>query len=190
MRNTLFVSLIVGTALLFSTLASGQSSSIQPGTQVRGLLINEVEAGKALDIASDEISETVLSEGLFFKAAGFAYLEQNRESYVNMVELLNENATGFEIAIAGLDTMPDVPSQVVTIAMIFFPESADEIYSIASQMGVLSEDDALLAAINAGIDPTTLTATAAGANGNSVSPLGVGTGAAGAGGGDTTVSAN
>ena len=74
--------------------------------------------------------------------------------------------------------------------MIFFPESADEIYGIASQMGMLSEDDALLAAINAGIDPTTLTATAAGADGNAVSPLGVGTGAAGAGGGDTTVSAN
>lgn len=59
--------------------------------------------------------------------------------------------------------MSEAPTEVVTIAMIFFPESADEIYSIALQMGVINEDDALLAAINAGIDPTTLTATAAGA---------------------------
>ena len=61
---------------------------------------------------------------------------------------------------------------------------------MGSEMCIRDRDDALLAAINAGIDPTTLTATAAGADGNAVSPLGVGTGAAGAGGGDTTVSAN
>jgi hypothetical protein len=190
MRNSAFLSLLVSAVMLLSPMLQAQESSIAPGTQVRGLLVSEVEAGAELNTASSKVSNTVLTEGLYFDAAGLAYLQQNRASYESMVTLLNENASGFEITIAGLDSMPDVPTQVVTIAMIFFPESADEIYSIASQMGMISEDDALLAAINAGIDPTTLTATAAGANGNTVSPLGVGTGAAGAGGGDTTVSAN
>jgi hypothetical protein len=190
MRNSALLSLFVSALLLLSPISHAQESSVAPGTKVRGLLVSEVEAGKELSAASSEVSSTVLSEGLYFDATGRTYLEQNRSSYESMVTLLNENASGFEITIAGLDTMPEIPAQVVTIAMIFFPESADEIYSIASQMGMLSEDDALLAAINAGIDPTTLTATAAGANGNDFSPLGVGTGAAGAGGGDTTVSAN
>ncbi|WP_420935751.1 hypothetical protein ACOJR9_07915 [Alteromonas sp. A081] len=190
MRNSAFLSFLVSIVLLLSPVAQAQEASVAPGTQVRGLLINEVEAGADLITASSKISEAVLTEGLYFDAEGLAYLQQNRQSYESMVTLLNENASGFEITIAGLDSMPEIPTQVVTIAMIFFPESADEIYGIASQMGMLSEDDALLAAINAGIDPSTLTATAAGADGNNVSPLGVGTGAAGAGGGDTTVSAN
>lgn len=190
MGNTAFLSLLVSVVLLLSPVALAQEASIAPGTKVRGLLVSEVETGTDLNIASNRVSDTVLNEGLYFDAASLAYLQQNLASYKNMVNLLNENASGFEITIAGIEAMPEIPTQVVTIAMIFFPESADEIYGIASQMGVISEDDVLLAAINAGIDPTTLTATAAGASGVNVSPLGVGTGAAGAGGGDTTVSTN
>ena len=130
------------------------------------------------------------NEGMFFDAAGLSYLSEHRAAYQSMVSLLNDNATGFEIAIAGFGELPDQPSQVVTIAVLMFPEDANEIYNIALQMQVISEEDALLAVINAGVDPSTLTATAAGAAGNTFSPLGVGTGAAGAGGGDTTISAN
>ena len=124
----------------------------------------------AIEQAAEEVSQTVLNEGMFFDAAGLSYLSENQAAYQSMVALLNDNATGFEIAIAGFGDLPDQPAQVVTIAILMFPEDANEIYNIALQMQVISEEDALLAVINAGVDPSTLTATAAGAAGNTFSP--------------------
>lgn len=189
MRSNVFLSVLLSALIAFSTVSFAQEGNV-PGLQIRSLLVTEVEEGAAVEQAAEEVSQAVLSEGMFFDASGLAYLTENNAAYQSMVALLNENATGFEIAIAGFGEMPDLPTQVVTIAILMFPEDANEIYNIALQMQAITEEDALLAVINAGVDPSTLTATAAGAAGNTFSPLGVGTGAAGAGGGDTTVSAN
>ena len=189
MRSNVILSLLFVALVAFAPLSFAQEDSA-PGLQVRNLLVTEVEEGASVNSAAEEVSQTVLNEGMFFDAAGLSYLNDNKSEYQSMVALLNDNATGFEIAIAGFGELPDKPSEVVTIAILMFPENANEIYDIALQMQVISEEDALLAVINAGVDPSTLTATAAGGAGNTVSPLGVGTGAAGAGGGDTTVSAN
>lgn len=189
MRSNVFLSVLLSALIAFSTVSFAQEGSV-PGLQVRNLLVTEIEEGAAVEQAASEVSQTVLDEGMFFDPAGLSYLSENQTAYQSMVALLNDNATGFEIAIAGFGELPEQPAQVVTIAILMFPEDANEIYNIALQMQVISEEDALLAVINAGVDPSTLTATAAGATGNTFSPLGVGTGAAGAGGGDTTVSAN
>lgn len=189
MRSNVLLSVLFCAFIAVSTISFAQEENV-PGLQIRSILLADIEKGTAVEQAAMEISQTVLDEGMFFDAAGLSYLTDNNAEYQSMVALLNDNASGFEIAIAGFGEMPDKPSEVVTIAILMFPESADEIYNIALQMQVTSEEDALLAVINAGIDPSTLTATAAGAAGNAFSPLGVGTGAAGAGGGDTTISAN
>lgn len=189
MRSNVFLSVLLSALIAFSTVSFAQEGSV-PGLQVRNLLVTEIEEGAAVEQAASEVSQTVLSEGMFFDAAGLSYLSENQPAYQSLVGLLNDNATGFELAIAGFTELPEQPEQVVTIAILMFPEDANEIYNIALQMQVISEEDALLAVINAGVDPSTLNATAAGAAGNTFSPLGVGTGAAGAGGGDTTVSAN
>tara|TARA_Y100001963_G_scaffold77635_1_gene107561 strand:- start:6579 stop:7148 length:570 start_codon:yes stop_codon:yes gene_type:complete len=189
MRSNVFLSVLLSALIAFSTVSFAQEGSV-PGLQVRNLLVTEIEEGAEVKQAASEVSQTVLDEGMFFDPAGLSYLSENQTAYQSMVALLNDNATGFEIAIAGFGELPEQPAQVVTIAILMFPEDANEIYNIALQMQVISEEDALLAVINAGVDPSTLTATAAGAAGNTFSPLGVGTGAAGAGGGDTTVSAN
>lgn len=190
MRSSIIVSIVFSAFLVIALPAIAQDNTVPPGLQVRGLIIEQIDQGNTPQVAASDVSETVLDEGLFFDAAGMAYLQDNKPSYTTMVGLLNDNATGFELAIAGFGVLPDEVQQVVTIAIIFFPEDANEIYNIALQMQLLNEEDALLAAISAGIDPSTLTATAAGDLGTPVSPLGAGTGAAGAGGGDTTVSAN
>ena len=189
MRSNIILSVLFCVLIAFSTVSFAQEGGV-PGLQVRNLLVTEIEEGSAVEQAAEEVSQTVLNEGMFFDAAGLSYLIENQPAYQAMVALLNDNATGFEIAIAGFGELPEQPEQVVTIAILMFPEDANEIYNIALQMQVISEEDALLAVINAGVDPSTLTATAAGATGNTFSPLGVGTGAAGAGGGDTTISAN
>ena len=189
MRSNVILSLLLIALVVLTPVSSAQENSA-PGTQVRTLLVNELDNGANIQDAANQVSQTVINEGLYFDAAGTAYLSDNQDSFESLVGLLNENATGFELAIAGFTQFPDQASQIITITVLMFPESASEIYNIALQMQVISEDDALLAVINAGVDPSTLTATAAGAAGNTFSPLGLGTGAAGAGGGDTTISAN
>ncbi len=189
MRSNVILSLLFVALVAFAPLSYAQEG-IVPGLQVRSLLVSEIENGTEIETAATETSQTVLSEALFFDPSGLDYLSSNQDAFQSLVALLNDNATGFELAIAGFAQLPDKPSEVVTIAILMFPENANEIYDIALQMQVISQEDALLAVINAGVDPSTLTATAAGGAGNTVSPLGVGTGAAGAGGGDTTVSAN
>lgn len=189
MRKTFVLSLLFSIIAVLSPFSFAQDVSA-PGSQVRSQLLGAIEGGSTLKQAANDVSENVLSEGLYFEPLGLVYLGENQPSYLSLVELLNDNATGFELAIAGFNELPDQASQVVTIAILMFPDAAEEIYNIALQMQVISEDDALLALINAGIDPSTIAATAAGGIANSASPLGVGTGAAGAGGGDTTVSTN
>ena len=189
MRSNIILSVFFCLLIAFSTVSFAQVINV-PGLQVRNLLVSEVEEGVELEQAAQEVSQTVLNENMFFDALGLAYMTENISEYQSMVALLNDNATGFEITIAGLNELPERPAQVVTIAILMFPEDANEIYNIALQMQAINEENALLAVIDAGVDPSTLTSTAAGAVGNTFSPLGVGTGAAGAGGGDTTVSAN
>ncbi|MDO6567490.1 hypothetical protein Q4561_10515 [Alteromonas sp. 1_MG-2023] len=192
MRNRFIFSLVMSVLIAVSpvTIAQEGANSV-PGLQIRSQLLTAIDNGTPADEATVTVSNEVLAEGsVAVPAASLPYLQTNQPAFESMVGLLVNNATGFELAIAGFGALPEQPSDVVTIAMILFPEDANEIYNIALQTGVISAEDALLAAINAGIDTSTLTATAAGATGNNVSPLGVGTGAAGAGGGDTTVSAN
>ena len=192
MRSNVFLSVLLSALIAFSTVSFAQEGSV-PGLQVRNLLVTEIEEGAAVEQAASQVSQTVLNEALFFDASAMTYLGENQNAFESLVGLLNDNATGFELAIAGFTAFPEQASQIVTITILMFPEDANEIYNIALQMQVISEEDALLAVINAGVDPSTLTATAAGAAGaagTTFSPLGVGTGAAGAGGGDTTISAN
>ena len=178
MRNRFIFSLVMSVLIAISPVAIAQDSAGSvPGLQIRNQLLTAIDSGTPAEEAAVNVSNEVLAEGsVAVPAASLPYLQTNQPA--------------FELAIAGFSALPEQSSDVVTIAMILFPEDANEIYNVALQTGVISAEDALLAAINAGIDTSTLTATAAGAAGNDVSPLGVGTGAAGAGGGDTTVSAN
>lgn len=189
MRSNIILSVLFCMLIAFSKVSFAQESGI-PGLQVRNLLVSEIEEGKTVEQAAEEVSQTVLNEGMFFNASAMAYLGENENAFESLVALLNDNATGFELAIAGFSALPEQAAQVVTITILMFPENASEIYNIALQMQIINENDALLAVINAGVDPSTLTATAAGATANTVTPLGTGTGAAGSGGGDTTISAN
>lgn len=192
MRNRFIFSLVMSVLIAISPVAIAQESAGSvPGLQIRNQLLTVIDNGTPAEEASVTVSNDVLANGsVAIPAESLPFLQTNQAAFESMVGLLVDNATGFELAIAGFGALPEQSSEVVTIAMIMFPEDANEIYNVALQTGVISAEDALLAAINAGIDTSTLTATAAGAAGNDVSPLGVGTGAAGAGGGDTTVSAN
>lgn len=89
---------------------------------------------------------------------------------------------------------PEKTVHVITLATVLYPDFAQEVFDGAALAGVMSPEDILIAVLQAGADPTTVSdATAAGATGAgavAVTPLGPGVGAGGTGGGDTTASTN
>ena len=91
-----------------------------------------------------------------------------------------------------IETFPGDAANVVQLAVTLYPSFAQEVIDSAITTGEIEPNDALLAAIAAGADPTSVSsATAAGGNVEVAgTPAGTGVGAGGAGGGDTTASTN
>ncbi|MCG8497943.1 MAG: hypothetical protein MI796_18100 [Enterobacterales bacterium] len=76
MRSNVFLSVLLSALIAFSTVSFAQEGSV-PGLQVRNLLVTEIEEGAAVEQAASEVSQTVLSEGMFFDPAGLSYLSEN-----------------------------------------------------------------------------------------------------------------
>lgn len=97
-----------------------------------------------------------------------------------------------------IEQSPDKVVHTITLGVTLYPDHSQEIFDGAALTGVLSPEDILVAAIQAGADPSTISdAPAAGDNDvaevvitSTVAPLGAGVGAGGSGGGDTTASTN
>lgn len=98
----------------------------------------------------------------------------------------------FEATFASIEELPANAGDVVTVAVTFFPEQANEILAAAVLTGEITQEDAIALALLAGANPEDVsTETAAGGDITAVpAPLGAGVGAGGAGGGDTTASTN
>lgn len=98
----------------------------------------------------------------------------------------------FEATFASIEELPANAGDVVTVAVTFFPEQANEILAAAVLTGEITQEDAITLALLAGANPEDVsTETAAGGDITAVpAPLGAGVGAGGAGGGDTTASTN
>ena len=105
MRSNVFLSLFFVVLFALSPLSSAQEGTV-PGIQVRNLLITELEKGTDIQDASNQVSEKVIDEALYFDASGTAYLAENQKVFESLVGLLNDNASGFELAIAGFAQLP------------------------------------------------------------------------------------
>jgi hypothetical protein len=78
------------------------------------------------------------------------------------------------------------------LGVVLYPDFAQEVLDAAVLTGIISPDDALIAALQAGANPASVSlATAAGpAVPQPIEPIGVGIGGGGGGGGDPTASTN
>lgn len=168
-------------------------NSTQPGSRLHQQIANTIEDGtdKASAIEAritDAISEdAAVLDGESRAVVNFD-IEMANQFYDQMVEV-NSLAEVIKVL---TEENPDKAVQIITLGTVLYPDFAQEVFDGALVAGVMTSDEILVAVIDAGADPTTISdATAAGptAAGN-VAPLGAGVGAGGTGGGDTTASTN
>lgn len=168
----------------------------QPGYQVQVEIFTLVAQGMAIDEATNKVVQQIVND-----EDGMIGGEANR-----MVSLDVPVSTQFigeisrvtnltEATKLSIETVPDRVRDIITLGVVLYPDYAQDIINAAALTGEISDEEALIVAIAAGADPTTVsTATASGTATGTIAaipvPLGSGVGAGGAGGGDTTASTN
>jgi hypothetical protein len=108
------------------------------------------------------------------------------------VEMVESNSL-IEVIKVLSETYPDKVVHTITLGVVLYPDYAQDVFDGAALAGVMSSEDILVAVIQAGADPSTVSDATAGGNlpgAGSVPPIGPGVGGGGPGGGDTTASTN
>jgi hypothetical protein len=166
----------------------------QPGNQLHTSIIARVDAGISMRAAVQNTINKAISyndrilNGKAKSAVAFDIGIAN-DFYDEMVEV---NSL-IDVTKTLIDTNPEKIVHIITLGVILYPEFAQEVYDGAALTGLMDPDDILVAALQAGADPSTVSAsTAVGETSVPVAavPIGGGIGAGGTGGGDTTVSSN
>ena len=167
----------------------------QPGNKLHANIMALVDQGsqrpdaisQALDASLTDEDNTLTGEA---KSAVAFDVPLANEFYFEMTDV---NSL-IEVTKVLVETYPDKAVQVITLGTVLYPDFAQEVFDGAALTGVMLPEDILVAVLQAGADPTTVSsATAAGTAAPAtaaVVPLGAGIGAGGTGGGDTTASTN
>jgi hypothetical protein len=174
-----------------ATIYGNQS---QPGTRVHEAIKAFMENGETLLASIELVINQSLTESdilLSDKATQVIPLDKliTLEFMRNMVTL---NSV-FEATKATIESAPESIVFIINLSIALYPDFAQEVINAAVMTGEMDSEQALLAAISAGADPTTVgEATAAGGPVllAVAAPVGVGIGAGGSGGGDPTASTN
>jgi hypothetical protein len=165
----------------------------QPGRSIHLEIVALINNGVALnDAVSQTIAKVTREEDTLISGTARLVVGLNKGISVNfMRNMVNSNKLS-DTTKGSIETFPGDAANVVQLAVTLYPNFAQEVIDSAITTGEIEPNDALLAAIAAGADPTSVSsATAAGGNVEVAgTPAGTGVGAGGAGGGDTTASTN
>ncbi len=165
----------------------------QPGRSIHLEIVALINSGVALnDAVSQTIAKVTREEDTLISGTARLVVGLNKGISVNfMRNMVNSNKLS-DTTKGSIETFPGDAANVVQLAVTLYPSFAQEVIDSAITTGEIEPNDALLAAIAAGADPTSVSsATAAGGNvAVTGTPAGTGVGAGGAGGGDTTASTN
>lgn len=165
----------------------------QPGRTIHSEIVTLVQGGATLDDAvSQTIAKVTREEDTLISGTARLVVSLNKGISVDfMRNMVNSNKLS-DTTKGSIETFPGDAANVVQLAVTLYPSFAQEVIDSAITTGEIEPNDALLAAIAAGADPTSVSsATAAGGDvAVAGTPAGTGVGAGGAGGGDTTASTN
>lgn len=201
MRNIicLFIVMIAFAPVSYAqVLMDGQvqpyGNSLQPGYKLHIAAINLMADGESADDASAIVLDNALGDEatMFTPLARSAVLASSDVSLTFVEKMITSNSL-IGSTKTTIEDFPDSAVTVVTLAVSLYPYFAQEIIDAAALTGEIDSNDALIAALSAGADPTGIsvaTAAGTGAVAIAVAPLGAGIGAGGTGGGDTTASPN
>lgn len=202
-RRILASTVILAAATAFSVFAQdGATSSLfgdndQPGTRLQSNIMAKVDAGENVQQAVNEAIESSMTDtdstlnGESKSAIAFDTQVANQF----FTEMMAANSL-IEVTKVLIETNPDKAVHIITLGAVLYPDFAQEVFDGAALTGVMSPEDVLVAVLQAGVDPTTVSDATAAGNATAagpaatVVPLGAGIGAGGTGGGDTTASTN
>ena len=165
----------------------------QPGNRLENVVVQLMEQGRTTPEAiSDAIDQSMTEDDTTLtvdaKSAVAFNVPLTNDFYREMVVV----SSLIEVTKTLIEESPDKVIEIITLGVVLYPDFAQEVLDGAALTGVITPDDALIAALQAGADPAGISlATAAGADvAPPIDPIGGGVGAGGTGGGDTTASTN
>ncbi|WP_166424107.1 hypothetical protein [Paraglaciecola sp. 20A4] len=165
----------------------------QPGRAIHMAIVELVNNGVSLDDAvSQTIGDITKEDGSSLSGTARLIVGLNKDISASFMSNMVSFNKLTDTTKGAIEAFPSNAADVVQLAVTLYPSFAQDVIDAAVITGEIEPNDALLAAIAAGADPTTVSsATAAGANVDvAATPAGAGVGAGGAGGGDTTASTN
>lgn len=166
----------------------------QPGYQIQTEIFTHVAQGMALDDATNKVIQQIISdENSIIGGEASRRVSLDVPVSTQFIGELSRVTNLTDATKLSIESVPNRVDDIITLAVVLYPDYAQDIINAAALTGEVSEQDALVLAIAAGADPTSVsTATASGpiAIAAIPIPLGSGVGAGGAGGGDTTASTN
>jgi hypothetical protein len=165
---------------------------VQPGTRLHDAVVQLMDNGittpqaiSGVIVQSMTENDTTLPPGA--KSAVAFNVPLSNGFYREMVVV---NSL-IEVTKTLIEEHPDRVMEVITLGIVLYPDFAQEVLDGVALTGIMTLDDALIAALQAGADPSSVSlATASGVVARPVIPIGAGIGSGGAGGGDTTASTN
>jgi hypothetical protein len=179
---------IVQANTVLAQVETAYGNQSQPGTRVHEAIKALMENDETLLTSSVLVINQSLTDSDILrsdKATQVVPLDKliTLEFMRNMVTL---NSV-FEATKATIESAPESIVFIINLSIALYPDFAQEVINAAVMTGEMDSEQALLAAISAGADPTTVgEATAAGGPVllALAAPVGVGIGAGGTGGGD------
>lgn len=172
----------------------------QPGFQLQQQMIDRMEQGaNFVDALTQVMNEAITPSRTILNDTAFNAVDNNFDLAVDFVQLMALTNDLGPVVIELMNLFPEFANENIGISVSLYPDYAQDVLNAAAQTAAIDPDSALLAALDAGADPSAVSAaSAAGIAGPAgagliaptASPLGAGIGAGGTGGGDTTASVN
>ncbi|MGQ8365247.1 hypothetical protein [Glaciecola sp. 1036] len=196
-RNFLLFVFVIfsGISVAQEPVSSPFGDPSQPGTNLHSEILASIENGKqAQPAVNDAIASSLEETATIVDAESKSILAFDLpHAQAFFLEMIESNSL-LEVIKVVTEEFPEKAVQTITLGVTLYPDYAQEVYDGAALAGVMSPEDILIAAIQAGANPANVSdATAAGPAAGpdvAVTPLGAGVGAGGTGGGDTTASTN
>lgn len=201
MRKTFATFLVLFSVLASNVMAQEEIASViifgnqtQPGTKVHEEIQNLIFNGETLITSSESVIDNALSDtSTLLSPAAIQAVSADKPATVEFMRNMVATNSLFEATKATIESAPENIINIINITVALYPDFAQEVINAAVMTGEMDSNEALIAAISAGADPTTVgEATAAGGPVALAlaAPVGVGVGAGGTGGGDATASTN
>lgn len=172
----------------------------QPGFQLQQQIIDQMEQGdNFVEALSQVMNDAINPSRTILTDTAFSAVDNDFDLAVDFMQLMALTNDLSPVVIELMNLFPEFAEQNIGLGVSLYPDYAQDVLNAAAQTATIDPDSALLAALDAGADPTDVSSAAAaglaqpanvGIIAPTAAPLGAGIGAGGTGGGDTTTSAN